>query len=179
MPGPVFLRGEQVTLNVVEESDVSFLMETVNDPDVRDGLSFQRPMTETAEREWIERVTSPDCDDVHLLICVDGDAVGTVGLDRVDETNGTAELGYYLTPEAWGNGYATDAARTLVDHAFTGLRLHRVSARAVAGNEASRRVLEKVGFEHEGVMRDQWFRHGRREDVHWYGLLADEWLKVD
>lgn len=179
MPGPVFLRGEQVTLNTIEDDDVPFLQATVNNPDVRDGLAYSRPKSSQAEREWVETVTDPDADDVHLLICVDGDAVGTVGLNAFASTAGTAELGYYLRPDAWGSGYATDAARTLVDHAFAELRFHRVQAKAFDENRASQRVLEKVGFEQEGVLREHWYRHGHHEDVHVYGLLADEWTDRD
>ncbi|WP_284009833.1 GNAT family N-acetyltransferase [Haloarcula pelagica] len=175
MPGPTFLDGETVSLATIEEDDVAFVHETVNDPAVREGLSFARPQSERAEREWIESVGDPDSDDVHFLICVDGDPVGVIGLNRVAPTTGAGELGYYLTPDAWGNGYATDAARTIVDYAFAELRLHRVHALAFDDNEASRRVLEKVGFEHEGVMREHWFRNGEYEDVHVYGLLAPDW----
>jgi RimJ/RimL family protein N-acetyltransferase len=179
MPGPVFLRGEQVTLNTIEDDDVPFLQATVNDPEVRDGLAFGRPKSEQAEREWVESVTDPDADNVHLLICLDGDAVGTVGLTAFAPTTGTAELGYYLTPDAWGRGHATDAAQTLVAYAFTELRFHRVQAKVFDENRASQRVLEKVGFEREGVLREHWFRHGRHEDVHLYGLLVDEWSDRD
>ncbi|MBX0321626.1 GNAT family N-acetyltransferase [Halomicroarcula sp. F13] len=175
MPGPAFLHGEDVTLHVVEDDDVAFLYETINDPDVRAGLTFARPKTEREEREWVESVTDPDADDVHFLICADGAPVGTVGLRGVDSRAGTGELGYYLAADAWGHGYATDAARTLVEYAFTELRLHRVHARAFADNEGSRRVLEKVGFEHEGVLRDHWYRRGGHADVHLYGLLEGEW----
>ncbi|WP_276271278.1 GNAT family N-acetyltransferase [Haloarcula litorea] len=175
MPGPAFLHGETVALHTIEAEDVPFLHETVNDPAVRDGLSIGRPLSEQAEREWVESVGERDSDEVHLLICVDGDPVGTVGLNGVAATNGHAELGYYLAEDAWGNGYATDAARTLVDHAFGELRLHRVYAKAFEDNEGSQRVLAKVGFEREGTLRDHWYRRGSHEDVHVYGLLADEW----
>jgi RimJ/RimL family protein N-acetyltransferase len=175
MPGPTFLDGETVSLATIEADDVSFVHETVNDPAVRNGLSFARPQSEQTEREWIESIGDTDSDDVHFLICVEDDPVGVIGLNQVHPTLGTGELGYYLTPHAWGNGYATDAARTLVDYAFAQLRLHRVHARAFAGNEGSQRVLEKVGFEHEGVRRDHWFRNGEHEDVHVYGLLTSEW----
>lgn len=175
MPGPAFLHGEDVTLHVVEDADVDFLCETINDPAVRAGLAFARPKTAQAEREWVDSVAGPDADDVHLLICADGDPVGTVGLDGVDERAGIGELGYYVAADAWGNGYATDEARTLADYAFTELRLHRIQAKAFAGNAASKRVLEKVGFEREGVLRDHWYRDGTHEDVHVYGLLESEW----
>ncbi|MFB6222349.1 MAG: GNAT family N-acetyltransferase [Haloarcula sp.] len=174
MPGPVFLHGEAVTLRTIEDEDVPFLQEMINDPSVRHELSASQPMTEQAEREWIESETSLDSENVHLLICVDGDRVGTVGLISVATQPGNAEIGYFLSPDTWGNGYATDAVRTLVDYGMQERRLHRVYAKVLAGNEGSQRVLEKAGFEQEGVLRDHWFRDGRHEDVYMYGLLSGE-----
>lgn len=175
MPGPAFLDGEQVTLNIIGEDDVPFLYETINDPAVNDGLGFSRPKSEEIEREWVESVTDSESNDVHFLICVDGESVGTTGLNDVSMHNGTGEIGYYLTPEAWGHGYATAAVRRLVTYAFDELRLHRVYAQVFAENEGSRRVLEKAGFEHEGILREHWYRHGAYEDVHRYGVLESEW----
>lgn len=188
MPGPPFLKGETVELRTVEEEDLDDLQRWVNDPRVRTTLGSTHPVNGRQEREWWES-TSEDDEGVHLLACVDREglgpsgssaepndveAVGSVGLNRVRETPGFAEIGYFFDPEAWGNGYATDAARTLCRYAFEERRLAKVSARVFEGNEASARVLEKVGFEQEGRFRDHQFVDGERIDVTWYGLLADE-----
>ena len=97
-----------------------------------------------------------------------------IGLNGLDEGNGVAELGYWIAPEAWGNGYATDAARTMTEYAFDQRRLRRVQARVVDFNEASARVLEKAGFEREGVHREAVFLDGEHRDVVWYGRLASD-----
>ena len=103
--------------------------------------------------------------------CVDGAPVGTVGLTSVSTQPGTAEIGYFLSPDVWCNGYATDAVRSLAGYGFRERRLRRVYAKVLAGNGGSQRVLEKAGFEREGTLRDHWFRDGRHEDVYVYGLL--------
>jgi len=172
MPGPVFLRGQDVTLHPPGEDDVPFLTRLVNHPDVWPSLFQYDPKTEDAERAYVESMAEGD--DVHLLICPDEDPVGILGLNDVNGVYGNAELGYMLVPEAWGNGYATDAARRVVRYGFEDLRLHRIEAEAYDNNPASRRVLEKVGFEHEGISRERAFVRGEHRDVHQYGLLADE-----
>ncbi|WP_229112898.1 GNAT family N-acetyltransferase [Halapricum desulfuricans] len=171
MPGPVFLRGEDVTLHPQGEDDVQFLQRLINHPDVWPSLTSVEPLTEAEEREWIE---DTDGDSVDLLVCADGERVGTMGLNRFNETWGVAELGYMIDPEAQGNGYATDAARRLVRYGFEDRRLHKVAARVFETNPASQRVLEKVGFQREGVMREQAYVRGERLDVLRYGLLAEE-----
>jgi RimJ/RimL family protein N-acetyltransferase len=173
MSSPVFLEGETVTLHPVEEDDAEFLQRLVNDPQVRRGIGTVEPTSLTEEREYVESVGEGE--GTQFLVRVDAERVGTIGLHDVIPTNGNGEIGYFFAPETWGNGYATDATRTVVGHAFAERRLHKVYARAFAFNDASQRVLEKVGFEREGVHREQVFVDGDYVDVYRYGLLADEW----
>jgi RimJ/RimL family protein N-acetyltransferase len=171
MPGSVFLRGETVTLHPIEAEDAAYLAALLNDPEVRQGIVHSHPMSEGDEREWIENVdeTSPT-----LLICVDGDPVGNVGLDAVVERWGKGEIGYLIEPDAWNQGYATDAVGTFVRYLFDELRFEKLVARVFETNPASARVLEKVGFEHEGTSRGHAFLDGERVDLESYGLLAAE-----
>jgi len=174
MPGPVFLDGDDVALRTVEREDLDFCQRGLNDPAVRAGLGAVDPMTSDDEESWYEEVVV-ESDSVQLLVCVDGDPVGMIGLMDFNERWGTAELGYWLAPEYHGNGYATAAADRLVDYGFAERRLHKVYANAFAFNDPSQCVLEKVGFDREGVHRDQAFIDGEHVDVYRYGLLAEEW----
>jgi len=172
MPGPLFAAGERVELRPIEEADVPFLQELVNDPRVREGIEAYEPVNEAEEREWFESITEDD--DVHLLVCADGDPVGSIGLHLKHDAWGNAEVGYSVVPDAWGNGYATDALTELCLWAFEKRRLNKVTARAYETNPASNRVLRKVGFEQEGTFRDEAYVEGEFVNIHRYGLLADE-----
>lgn len=100
--------------------------------------------------------------------------LGTVSLRRFARDR-RAELGYWLACDAWGRGYATEAAALLVELGFRELALARIYAQVLAGNTASARVLDKLGMVREGVKR-QHVRKGRRlHDVVMYGLLRAEW----
>lgn len=171
MPGPAFLRGESVTLHPQGEDDVEFILEVLNDPDVWPSMGSYEPISEAQEREWIENA---DDDGVHLLICAEGERVGTIGLSDIHETWGLGELGYMVAPGAQGNGYATDAGRRLVRYAFEDRRLHKIKANAYGTNPASQRVLEKIGFEKEGVFESHAYVRGEYVDLHRYGLLEDD-----
>jgi len=183
VPGPVFLRGDGVTLHPTEDEDAAFCQRLVNDPTVRQGLSIARPKGREDERSY--RV-EPDDDVIPFLVCAaedragadgpdEGDRIGVVDLVGIDEQFGNAEVGYFFAPEAWGNGYATAAVERVVDHAFDELRLHKVHARVFAFNDASASVLERVGFEQEGVLREQAYMDGDYVDTLRYGLLESEW----
>lgn len=172
MPGPLFYQGETIELRPIEEGDLDFLQQLRNDPAVRAGLGSADPVNGHEEQEWFESIA--DDDDIHLLICVDGEAVGSIGCHFKSAVWGNAELGYSLTPEEWNNGYTTDAVRAFATFLFEERRLHKLFARAYETNPASQRVLEKVGFEQEGCFRNEAFVGGEYVDIYRYGLLAEE-----
>jgi RimJ/RimL family protein N-acetyltransferase len=87
-------------------------------------------------------------DAVFLITLRDGTIVGACGIVSEDET---PELGYWLGVPYWGNGYATEALHAVVDYAFTDLGHEALQAGARVTNPASRRVLEKCGFQWTGV----------------------------
>jgi len=83
-----------------------------------------------------------------FLIVLDGALIGTCGIDPREDI---PEIGYWLGVPYWGEGYATEAARAVIDHAFGELRHEALQAGARVSNPASRRVLEKCGFQWTGV----------------------------
>ena len=109
-----------------------------------------------------------------FLVCREETPVGSAFLVDVDLVGQNAELGYWITPDEQGNGYATEAAELCLTHAFDELGLHKVWARTVEDNAASKRVLEKLGFQREGVLREHWHGFGRYVDEHRFGLLESE-----
>jgi RimJ/RimL family protein N-acetyltransferase len=105
----------------------------------------------------------------------DGTFLGWCGLSRWEPDLRSAALTYILAESAWGHGYATEAARALLRWAFDTLDLNRVQAEADTRNVASRRVLEKLGFVHEGTLREDCVVNGEVSDSDVFGLLRREW----
>lgn len=172
MPPTAFLRGDLVTLHPVDEDDLPFARDLLNDPRVRLGVAASTPFTLADERSWYEGLGDGD----HaFVIRADGERVGIVGLHEGEEPWGVAEAGYFVSPDHWGNGYATDALRCAVRYGFEERRCNKVEANVYEPNDASRRVVEKVGFTREGERRDHAFVEGEYVDLYEYGLLADEW----
>lgn len=175
MPGPVFLRGERVTLRPPEDEDLDFLQRVHNDPAVRRSMPRVHPQNRAATRE--EYVESDGT--VGLLICEgeadDADRLGFCALFDIDEDSGRAEVGAWLAPDAEGQGYATEAVSLLVEYAFAERRFHRLNAGRLATNDRSAALLERVGFREEGRRREYYFVEGEHVDRVEYGLLADEW----
>lgn len=85
-----------------------------------------------------------------VITRTDGKLVGGCGIGSLRADG--PEIGYWIGVPHWGNGYATEAARALVDHAFGDLDYEELRAGARVTNPASRRVLEKCGFQWTGVV---------------------------
>jgi len=105
----------------------------------------------------------------------DGAFLGWCGLTRYHPEYRSASLGFCLTESAWGQGYATEAARALLRWGFDALDLNRVQAEADTRNAASARVLEKLGFVREGTLREDCVVDGVVSDSWVYGLIGREW----
>jgi len=105
--------------------------------------------------------------------------IGNAGIRRKPNNGFEADIGYELSPEHWGNGYATEAARALVNIGFGEWGLRRISSWCIADNLASARVLEKLGLTLEGRLRENEHFKGRYWDTLLYGMLEDEWRAKD
>lgn len=86
----------------------------------------------------------------------------------------TGTLGYWIGQPHAGQGVGTASARAMLDFAFEALKLHRVEAACVPGNQASRRVLEKAGFRHEGLAKAYLKINGAWADHLLFGIIRDE-----
>ena len=104
--------------------------------------------------------------------------IGNCGIRKAAPDAVEAEMGYELAPDSWGNGYATEAGRAMISFAFRNLSVHRISASCVAENQASARVLERLGMQLEGRTREKAFYKGRWWDELHNGLLVSEWSEA-
>ncbi len=104
-----------------------------------------------------------------------GEVIGNCGIRRRPSGQHEAELGYELAPWHWRRGYATEAARAMLRFGFRDLKLHRVFSQCIADNTASAHVLERIGMQPEGRLREnEWFK-GRYWDTLLYAILDREW----
>lgn len=174
MPGALFLEGDIVNLRTIEEEDIEFLREGINNPEIRKHLTAREPVNLDQERDFFEKVISGD-ENVHLAICKDEEMIGIISLEKKEDEFRVAEIGIWIETNHHGNGYGTEAAELITNYGFNELNYHRVMARAHTGNEGSKRIWEKLGFEKEGELREQTYMEGQFRNVNIYGVLEDEW----
>lgn len=104
-----------------------------------------------------------------------GELIGNYGVRRDSPDSREGDMGYELDPKHWGNGYATEAARAVLDFGFSHMHVERLSAWCIADNVGSARVLEKLWMRQENRLRDHEYFKGRWWDMLCYAILHNEW----
>jgi len=159
--------------------DIPRFLAWLNDDRTSRTLALRAPLSTPLEEAWFEGMLADQGRGGYLfVICLlaDDRPVGNIGLFELDLVNGNAGLGIMIGEAGdRGRGLGTDALRAILSFAFGSLRLERVWLDVYDFNPGARRVYERVGFVHEGVLRHAVFRGGRFVDVHRMAILADEW----
>ena len=176
--------GRNVRLRAVAKDDLPRFVEWFSDPDVRRFLDMYLPFSLAQEERWfedlLERMERREV--VMLTIeAKDHDAqIGNISLFDINWKDRHAELGITIgDKDYWSQGYGTDAIRTILELAFDQMNLHRVVLRVHADNARAIRAYEKVGFQHEGDLRESVFRDGIYYDMVLMGILDKEFERRD
>jgi RimJ/RimL family protein N-acetyltransferase len=134
-----------------------------NDPEVRYWLSMSEApeFTLEGEQEWYEEMRADPWRVVWCIETEDGQPIGNLALQAIDETHGRATFGISIGEKAyWGRGYGTEALRAVLRYAFQEMGLRRVVLEADEDNARAIRCYEKCGFQREGLLRAHRLRHG-------------------
>ncbi|WP_440115550.1 GNAT family N-acetyltransferase [Paenibacillus sp. QZ-Y1] len=138
------------------------------------------PNTEEDTQTYVESVLNTQQiqprEGFELAICLknEGTLIGGVGLHVMEQTN--AEIGYVLHPAYQGKGYAAEAARAMLGFGFNTLGVHRIYAKCRPNNKASEKVMQKIGMQREGLLREHWYYKGKFHDSYLYSMLAKEYV---
>ncbi|MFA5325330.1 MAG: GNAT family protein [Bacteroidales bacterium] len=102
--------------------------------------------------------------------------IGTIGFNNFTKKH-RANIGYDLKPEYWNHGYITEALKEVIDFGFNQLKINRIEAEVMQGNGSSERVLNKLNFKKEGVLRQWMFWNKKYYDMSMFALLRIEYEK--
>ena len=148
-PAPV-LETERLILRAPRFEDAQAIATLVNDRRIAENTArIPHPYGLADAQAFLTAANTDDGEIVFLMTTQTNGIVGCCGIAKLD--GDTPEIGYWLGVAFWGQGYATEAARALIDHAFGELGYDTLLAGARVSNPASRRVLQKCGFQWTGV----------------------------
>ena len=178
MPTPV-LTTERLVLDGLREGDADALtrlagMREIADTTISIPHPYERADAERYLRALEEAGEGGDSLTLAIRLRDDPLLVGSVGLKEIDRTHLQAELGYWIGVPYWGRGYATEAARAVVQYGFDTLGLNRIYAHHMTRNPVSGRILERIGMQREGVLRERVRKWGQFEDVVMYAVLKSD-----
>jgi RimJ/RimL family protein N-acetyltransferase len=164
-----------ITIDAFPPDRLAAIVHWRNDPAVNRYLR-QGILTLAEVQEWYTQYFSGA---EHKLFAVyaDKELIGYCTLSHIDPTNHNCEIGIVIgEKQYWNQGLGAKVVQRLTTLAFTKYHLHRVYAVMQGGNIASRRCFEKVGFHHEGHFREARYVNGAFIDIHYYAILAHEWI---
>lgn len=174
-----FLSGKKVDLCPVSKENMEILQKGYNDPDVRDAMFMYFPLTEKDTENKIEAMVK-DEKAINLII-VDKETknpVGHIALVHPDWVSGMVTFYIVLLDKAvWGKGLGTEATKLIVDYGFNMLNLNRIQLHVNAENEPAKAVYKKIGFKHEGTLRQAMYKNNRYYDFWLMSILAEEFNK--
>lgn len=143
----------------------------------RYGQEPQQSLDDT--HAWIQRqqIYYAQRDAINWCITFQGDdtIIGACILFNFDPGFHCAEIGYELHPAYHGQGIMSEVLSAILAYGFNELELHRIEANPLAGNPPSINLLRKLGFTHEGTLRQRHFFRGHFDDQLYFGLLREEW----
>ena len=138
---------------------------------LRDGIPW--PYTQNDAEDFIAAMLAADKTKTFAFaITADEEVIGSIGVFRGENIHcRTAEMGYYLGEAYWGKGFGTSAVRQICTYVFENTDIIRIFAEPFAFNTASCRVLEKAGFQMEGILRSNAVKNGAVQDMKMYALV--------
>jgi RimJ/RimL family protein N-acetyltransferase len=174
------LRAAGLELRALTTADVPALFEIFGDPEVvrywsvgpLESLAAAATLLHVIEAGFAERelfqwgITEPDT----------GQVIGTCTLHRIELAHRRCEIGFALRRDRWGQGRASAAVSAVLGFAFDTLGCHRVEADADPRNARSLALLERLGFEREGLLKERYHVAGEIQDALLLGLLRSRWL---
>ncbi len=172
------LETERLTLRAFQLEDAREFERLIAPKEVTDGtLSFPHPVpvgwgVERINR-MVERLESGKHVEFAIVTRATGELIGGIGMD-ITARHKRGSLGYWLGTDFWAKGYATEAAREVLNYGFHTLELHRIEAGHYPRNAASGRVLEKIGMQREGYMRGDLLKGNVFEDTILYAKLMTD-----
>lgn len=176
----VQLRTPRLTLRPLRAGDEPALFEMFSDPEVMRYWSTPPWSSIEVAHQLVARDAQALATGQHLRLgcerSEDGRLIGQCTLFNLVASCHRAEIGYGMARSAWGHGYMGEALDALLRYGFENLDLNRVEADIDPRNTRSAQSLLRLGFKHEGHLRERWVVDGEVSDSDLYGLLHREWV---
>jgi len=179
MDQPV-IKTDRLFLRAFEPSDADAVQRHAGDKRISSNtVSIPYPYDKEMAIDWINdhpaRFQDGKGVDYAVINQENQELIGAIGLS-ISPRHKHAELGYWIGEPYWGKGYATEAAAAMLRYGFEERNLHRIFAHYFSQNPASGRVMEKIGMQFEGLLREHIYKDGKFVDLYLYSILRADFI---
>ena len=174
----MLLKGKFVTLRPIEEEDLEFVRTLFNDPELEDlVVGWSWPVSRYQHKKWFEKISAETGSIRYIIETKEDGPVGTSGWKIIDWKNRIAiSIGIrIINKKLRSKVIGVDTCMAMFKYIFDDLQLNRTDADVIEYNNASVKLLEKLGYKLEGVRRNYIYKKGKYNDLLLYGLLRDEY----
>jgi len=173
------LQTDRLILRQLTMEDIDFVYKHFHDSNVTQYLLDEPPVMDYAQAQAIIEFYSAPEVKLHnrwgIVRKADNRLIGTCGYHKWITAYFRAEIGYDLSPDCWGQRYMSEAIRAVIQNGFERMRLNRIDALVYINNDRSIKLLQKLGFKQEGLLRDYFYLNGIFYDHYLFSILRREW----
>jgi len=167
------LEGKNVNLNIVEREDLYILKEWINNLNIE---GEYEPILHVSIKDLEKKYDKQTEGQWYFIEKKDGTKIGYIF--HMLSKSKVPVIGYAIIPSERGNGFCSEAVQIIVDYLYLSKQIIRIQAEIDPENIASQKVLEKVGFKMEGILRKSFFSRGNWRDSAMYSILREEWKEA-
>lgn len=172
---------ERLLIRTYEDSDADSVFRVAGTDGIyRTTYAIPRDYTKRRAHWWIKYIRSTAKNhtgyEFGMFIRGTNEYVGNIGVVNINTLHNRGEITYFVDPELWGRGFATEGGRAMLQFAFLNLKLKRLGGSCMSCNRASRRVMEKLGFMFEGTSRCELLKDGFYYDIDRLSILDSEFF---
>lgn len=172
------IQTERLILRKMKLSDSASLFNIWSDPEVTKFMNINSFTEESQAVEMIKILNNLSLESKAIRYSIieleSNRIIGSCGYNSIDSSNAKAEIGYDISKDYWGKGYAPEAIQSLMDYAFNTLNFNRIEAKVEPENNNSIRVLQKLNYTFEGTMRKSEKSKGKFIDLSIFSKLVTE-----
>lgn len=158
--------GNKVNLTSLYDNDFNKILEWVNQPELKSLTGTLYPVSDIEHRKWFERKRLSDNEKIFGIRDKNNELYGIIGIKNIDFISQNAELYIYIGEMSMqGNGFGSDAIKTLLSFCFNSMNLHKIYLTVFSHNHKAIQLYQKLGFKKEGILKEHRFMNGDFTDV--------------
>lgn len=173
------LKGEKIYLKLIEKEGLNKRVEWINDSEIQKTLNYDYPTSIARTEMWFSKtIGNLTRRDFEIYTTKDNNYIGFCGLIDIKFPVMKAEFYAVIGDKSyWSGGFGTEVYKILVDYGFKELGLNKIYGYQLVHNNAAHRVVEKLGWKRDGLLRQDLYSHGQIVDRYAVSILRSDWEK--